>query len=152
MLESGTQVAIGLLVGLTAALAASKVIQRFLFGISPVDAVAIAAVVAMLLAAGLVASLGPAIRAAQVPPMRVLRTVMRRGVLQLAIGLALGLGAAFAATGAMRSLLVGVEPSDPLTFIVTAIVLLAVGLVACWLPANRAATIPPVQALAQTGE
>jgi predicted permease len=85
-------------------------------------------------------------------PMRVLRTVMRRGVLQLAIGLALGLGAAFAATGAMRSLLVGVEPSDPLTFIVTAIVLLAVGLVACWLPANRAATIPPVQALAQTGE
>ena len=73
LLESGTQVAIGLLVGLTAALAASKVIQRFLFGISPVDAVAIAAVVAMLLAAGLVASLGPAIRAAQVPPMRVLR-------------------------------------------------------------------------------
>jgi ABC-type antimicrobial peptide transport system permease subunit len=85
-------------------------------------------------------------------PMRVLRTVMRRGVLQLAIGLALGIGAAFAATGAMRSLLVGVEPSDPLTFVVTATVLLAVGLFACWLPANRAATIPPVQALAQTNE
>lgn len=73
LLESGIQVAIGLLVGLTAALAASKVIQRFLFGVSPVDAVAIAAVVAVLLVAGLVASLGPAVRAAQVPPMRVLR-------------------------------------------------------------------------------
>jgi ABC-type antimicrobial peptide transport system permease subunit len=85
-------------------------------------------------------------------PARVLRTVMRRGVLQLAIGLVIGLGAAFAATGAMRSLLIGVEPSDPLTFVVTAIVLLAVGIFACWLPANRAATIPPVRALAQTGE
>lgn len=85
-------------------------------------------------------------------PARVLRTVMRRGVLQLAIGLALGIGAAFAATGAMRSLLIGVEPSDPLTFLVTAVVLLLVGLFACWLPANRAATIPPVRALAQTGE
>jgi predicted permease len=85
-------------------------------------------------------------------PARVLRTVMRRGVLQLAIGLAIGLGAAFAATGAMRSLLIGVEPSDPLTFLVTAVVLLLVGLFACWLPANRAATIPPVRALAQTGE
>jgi ABC-type antimicrobial peptide transport system permease subunit len=85
-------------------------------------------------------------------PARVLRTVMRRGVVQLTIGLALGLGAAFATTGAMRSLLLGVEPSDPLTFVVTASVLLVVGLFACWLPANRAATIPPVRALAQTGE
>jgi predicted permease len=85
-------------------------------------------------------------------PSRVLRTVMRRGVLQLGIGLVLGLGAAFAATKAMRSLLVGVEPTDPLTFVVTAVVLLAVGLFACWLPANRAATFPPVQALAQTGD
>jgi predicted permease len=85
-------------------------------------------------------------------PARVLRTVMRRGVVQLTIGLVLGLAAAFATTGAMRSLLLGVEPSDPLTFAVTASVLLVVGLFACWLPANRAATIPPVRALAQTGE
>lgn len=82
-------------------------------------------------------------------PRRVLRTVMRRGLVQLAIGLGLGLGAAFTATGAMRSLLLGVQPTDPLTFVVTAMVLLAAGLVACWLPASRAAAIPPVRALSE---
>lgn len=85
-------------------------------------------------------------------PARVLRTVMRRGVAQLTIGLVLGLGAALAATGAMRSLLIGIEPSDPITFVITMLVLAAVGLFACWLPARRAAAVPPVQALAQTGE
>jgi predicted permease len=85
-------------------------------------------------------------------PGRVLGTVMRRGIFQLAVGLVLGLGAAFWATGAMRTLLVGVEPSDPVTFILTASVLLGVGLFACWLPARRAAALPPVRALSRTGE
>jgi predicted permease len=85
-------------------------------------------------------------------PGRVLGTVMRRGILQLSIGLVLGLGAAFWATRAMQTLLVGVEPFDPLTFIVTAGVLLSVGVFACWLPASRAAALPPVRALSGTGE
>jgi predicted permease len=81
-------------------------------------------------------------------PARVLRTVMRRGVVQLAIGLVLGLGLAFAATGSMRSLLFAVAPYDPVSFATSAGVLVAAGLFACWLPAWRAAKLPPVQALA----
>jgi len=49
----------------------------------------------------------------------------------------------------MRSLLIGVEPSDPLTFGIAAGVLVTTGLMACWLPARRASAIAPVRALAQ---
>jgi ABC-type antimicrobial peptide transport system permease subunit len=77
---------------------------------------------------------------------------MRRGVVQLAIGLVLGIGAALGVTGAMRSLLVGVEPSDPITFVTSALILVTVGLAACWLPARRASAMPPVRALAEADE
>jgi predicted permease len=82
-------------------------------------------------------------------PLRVLGTVMRRGIVQIAIGLALGIGAAFAVTRTMRSLLVGVEPTDPATFVTSAIVLVSVGVAACWLPARRASAMPAVRALAE---
>jgi predicted permease len=85
-------------------------------------------------------------------PIRVLATVMRRGVVQIAIGLALGIGAALGVTGAMRSLLVGVQPTDPVTFVTAALVLVIVGVAACWLPAHRASAMPPVRALAQASE
>jgi predicted permease len=85
-------------------------------------------------------------------PARVMGTVMRRGVVQLAIGLLLGIGAALGVTGAMRSLLVGVEPSDPVTFVTSALVLVTIGLAACWLPARRASAMPPVRALAEADE
>lgn len=81
-------------------------------------------------------------------PYSVLRTVISRGIVQLTVGLGLGLAAAFAATGAMRSLLIGVEPTDPLTFAIAATVLVITGLLACWLPARRASAVAPVQALA----
>jgi ABC-type antimicrobial peptide transport system permease subunit len=81
-------------------------------------------------------------------PGRIVGAVMRRGAAQLTTGLALGLGAAYAATGSMRSLLLGVLPHDPATFISTAITLAVVGLMACWIPARRAALIAPVRALA----
>jgi ABC-type antimicrobial peptide transport system permease subunit len=68
---------------------------------------------------------------------------------QIAIGLALGIGAAFAVTRTMRSLLVGVEPTDPATFVTSAIVLVSVGVAACWLPARRASAMPAVRALAE---
>jgi predicted permease len=80
-------------------------------------------------------------------PGRILRSVLRRGAIQLSIGLVLGLGAAFAATGAMRTLLLGVQPTDPAVFIGTSVVLTSVGLLACWLPARRAALVPPIKAL-----
>jgi predicted permease len=81
-------------------------------------------------------------------PGGILRTVMRRGVIQLAMGLIGGLAAAVATTRAMRVLLIGVQPNDPVTFAVSAGLLMMVGSLACWLPARRAAAVAPVQALA----
>jgi ABC-type lipoprotein release transport system permease subunit len=47
----------------------------------------------------------------------------------------------------MRSLLFGVAPTDPLTFAVIPVVLATVALLACWLPARRAANVDPMEAL-----
>jgi predicted permease len=73
--------------------------------------------------------------------------VMRRGLWQIAAGLALGLAAAFPAARLMGSLPIGVSPTDPVVFIAVAAVLAAVGLFACWLPARRAAGLDPVKAI-----
>ena len=80
-------------------------------------------------------------------PGRILATVMRRGVVQLAIGLGVGLPLAVVATGGMRSILFGVAPTDPVSFATAAGVLLAAGLLACWLPAWRASHVSPIKAL-----
>jgi ABC-type lipoprotein release transport system permease subunit len=62
-------------------------------------------------------------------------------------GVVLGLIAAFAVTRVLRSLLVSVTPTDPMTFagITTLFVIIAVA--ACWLPARRAAALEPTAAL-----
>jgi predicted permease len=73
--------------------------------------------------------------------------VMRRGVWQIAGGLALGLAAAIPAARLMANLPIGVSPSDPAVFIVVAAVLSVVSLFACWLPARRAAALDPVKAI-----
>jgi ABC-type antimicrobial peptide transport system permease subunit len=73
--------------------------------------------------------------------------VMRRGLWQIAAGLALGLAAAFPAARLMASLPIGVSPTDPTVFLAVAAVLALVGLIACWLPARRAAALDPVQAI-----
>jgi putative ABC transport system permease protein len=80
-------------------------------------------------------------------PARVLRTVMSRGVVQLTVGLALGLGLAYATTGSMRALLFGVAPTDPVVLVSSTLALVAVGLFACGIPAWRAAVLAPVRAL-----
>ena len=73
--------------------------------------------------------------------------VMRRGLWQIAAGLALGLAAAFPAARLMASLPIGVSPTDPAVFLVVAALLSLVGLAACWLPARRAAALDPVRAI-----
>jgi len=73
--------------------------------------------------------------------------VMRRGVVQIAGGLALGLGAAVPAARVLTSLPIGISSADPTIFVVVALVLSAASLFACWLPARRAAGLDPVKAI-----
>ena len=78
---------------------------------------------------------------------RVLRMVLSQGLRQLAIGLALGLSAAFGVARVLKSLLVGVTPTDPATFVAISAVLIAVGIFACWMPARAAMKVDPMVAL-----
>jgi ABC-type antimicrobial peptide transport system permease subunit len=64
-----------------------------------------------------------------------------------ALGIAGGIVAGLALTRVMRSLLVGVQPNDPATFGVIAVVFVVVAVAACWLPARRAAALDPNAAL-----
>ena len=77
----------------------------------------------------------------------VLRMVLAQGVKLAFAGVALGLCAAFALTRLMVSLLFGVTPHDPLTFVVVALFLIAVTLAACYIPARRAMRVDPMVAL-----
>ena len=73
--------------------------------------------------------------------------VMKRGLWQIVAGLALGLAAAWPAARLMASLPIGVSPSDPVVFMIVASLLAIVGLLACWIPARRAAALDPVKAI-----
>ena len=77
----------------------------------------------------------------------VLRLILRQGLIQLGIGLVLGMMLAAGVSRLTEVLLFGVEPSDPTIFAAIAIVLLATGLLACLIPARRAASVDPMVAL-----
>ncbi len=62
-------------------------------------------------------------------------------------GITVGLAAAFAGGRLMESLLYGVSPRDPGVLVGTTTVLLCVVLLACWLPARRAARLSPLEAI-----
>ena len=73
--------------------------------------------------------------------------VMKRGLWQVLAGLLLGFAAALPATRLMASLPIGVSPYDPIVLTTVGLVLVLVGLFACWLPARRAAALDPVKAI-----
>ena len=77
----------------------------------------------------------------------VLRLVLRQGMLLAAIGLIIGLIAAFSSTRLASTLLYGVNPSDPLIFSGVTVLLAAAAFAACYFPARRALKIDPVIAL-----
>jgi putative ABC transport system permease protein len=77
----------------------------------------------------------------------VLKLVVGQGMLLAGIGLGVGLIAAFAVTRIMSSLLFAVSATDPLTYFGLAILLGAIALLACYIPARRATKVNPVTAL-----
>ena len=77
----------------------------------------------------------------------VLAMILRQGMTLAVIGIGLGLVGALALTRLMRGLLFGVGPTDATTFILVSGVLITVGLIACYLPARRAARVDPLVAL-----
>jgi ABC-type antimicrobial peptide transport system permease subunit len=80
-------------------------------------------------------------------PPDILRLVLRRGFVALALGLGAGLMVTLVATRALDSLLYGVDATDPGTIAGVALLLLGVGTAACWVPARRAARLDPVTSL-----
>jgi putative ABC transport system permease protein len=77
----------------------------------------------------------------------VLRLVVRQGMTLTLVGLGVGMAGAFAATRLLRGLLYETEPLDPVTFASVPAVLAVVALLACYLPARRAAGVQPMAAL-----
>lgn len=79
----------------------------------------------------------------------VLVLVLRQGMLLAGVGIVIGILGALALTRLLSGLLFGVTPTDPVTFAATPAILLGVAVLACWIPARRAAGIDPVRALRQ---
>jgi putative ABC transport system permease protein len=80
-------------------------------------------------------------------PGKILFLVLAKGMKLTLLGVAIGLAASLALTRLMSSLLFGVKPADPMTFISVPLLLVGVALLACWIPARRAAKIDPMVAL-----
>jgi predicted permease len=81
------------------------------------------------------------------PNAAVLKLVIGQGMKLAMIGVAIGLIASLGLMRVMKSLLFGVSTTDPLTFLANALLLSAVALLACYLPARRASRVDPMEAL-----
>ena len=89
-------------------------------------------------------------RALGAQTVSVIALVLRQGMAPALLGLGAGLLAAMSASRLMSTFLLGVSPADPLTFLTAAILLAAVSIAACSIPAWRAARVDPTKALRQS--
>jgi ABC-type antimicrobial peptide transport system permease subunit len=80
-------------------------------------------------------------------PDQILGHVFRQGASMAAAGIACGLLAAAVVTRSIRSLLFDVQPMDPATFLLAAVLLASAATVAVWIPARRATQVDPLTAL-----
>ena len=80
-------------------------------------------------------------------PLTITRMVVASGARMVMIGAAAGLAAALALSGLMKSLLFGIGPRDPLTFVAAPVIFVVVALVTAYVPARRAARVSPMEAL-----
>jgi putative ABC transport system permease protein len=78
------------------------------------------------------------------PAREILRMVLRRALVLAAVGVALGLGVAYAAGSAMQALLAGVNPADAPTFAAAAVLAITMALLGSILPALRAVRVDPL--------
>ena len=81
--------------------------------------------------------------------VEVMALVMKKGMVLIGSGIAIGIVLALGATRLLESLLFGVSTTDPVTFVAVPVLLIAVGLLANYLPARRALRVNPVSALRQ---
>jgi ABC-type antimicrobial peptide transport system permease subunit len=77
----------------------------------------------------------------------ILRMVCRQGLWIALAGVSVGLFLSLTLTRAMHKLLIGVSPSDPITYLTTISLISAVTLIACWIPASRATRVDPMVVL-----
>jgi putative ABC transport system permease protein len=80
-------------------------------------------------------------------PARLRRMVVAEGIRLAVVGVGLGVAGALALNGSIRGMLYGVKGTDPLTYVSVAALLLAVGVIASWIPAMRSTRIDPVETL-----
>jgi ABC-type antimicrobial peptide transport system permease subunit len=86
-------------------------------------------------------------RALGAEPARVVEEVMREGLRLAIAGVAIGIPAALAASRLLATQLYGVQPHDPLSYAATVSVLAFAVLIACFIPARRATSVSPMDAL-----
>jgi putative ABC transport system permease protein len=80
-------------------------------------------------------------------PRNVGRLIVGQGLKLILSGIVIGLVSALALQRVIGKLLYGVSPTDPLTFTMISLLLIAVALLACWIPARRATKVDPLTAL-----
>ena len=77
----------------------------------------------------------------------VIRLILGQGLALVAVGGVTGMSVALATGRVLRAYLFGVSSTDPVTFVAVALLLAAVAMLACWLPARRATRVNPMEAL-----